>query len=115
MRDVVKEIADRTGCTPEQVEHVAGLVLEALHEDCVKNAQGAGGILTSPAWMFAPKVCYHLNGILSEYLVGHPDERLLIHETMLRFRPGEWSQFEALVERWKSERGNTRQRLDRLS
>ena len=63
--------------------------------------------------MFDLKVCYHLNGILYEYLAGHPDERMMIYETMLRFMLGEWRQFEPLIQRWETELSEKRRRLDR--
>ena len=115
MNSGVKAIAERTGCTVEQVLAVAELVLEALHEASVKTEQVPGGILTEPAWMFSPKVCYHLNGVLWEYLVHHPDERSEIYETMLRFRADEWVQFKPLVEKWESERSDGRRELDKKS
>ena len=113
MRNVVERIATKTGCTPEQVYEVAGLVLEALHEETVKNEGGAGAILTEAAWLFSPNVCWHLNGILYEYVaIDHPEDTYLITETLLRFMPQEWEKFQPQLAHWLEERKNSRAATD---
>ena len=113
MQDVVENIATKTGCSVDQVFMIAGLVMEALHEETVKNERGAGAILTESAHLFGSNVCYHLNGILYEYMERHcPEETYYIPETMLRFIPEVLEQFKPQYNRWLAERSDRRKILD---
>ena len=96
----VDRIAQATGCSPAQVEEVAGLVLKALHRSAVCNDDMLDGMLRDCLLSFGEAACIHLGGILEEARLSGGDPDIPWSETILRMvRPVDES-YGALFDGW---------------
>ena len=108
---ILDQICAQTGSTDDQVCEAVGAALEALHKIAYCNEENVTAAIMECAFIFGPRACYHLVGILEEARINTgPD--LPWSETMNRFMPSEWKEFRPLIENWLKQRSEQRKLLD---
>jgi hypothetical protein len=110
-KTLLEEVCAASGCTEAQVRQVIGMTLAALHKVARCHEQSATAAVRESMRAFGAQACYHLSGLLEESRT-HADPDRSWWEISARYAPAAWARFGPVVDSWREERSEARERLD---